>query len=56
VPGLQPEIRPSEPADFRESLALPLRELVIKVVLTTILGIVAAYAVAFHQMAQSSGH
>ena len=47
---------PDNPKTYLATLALTPREIVVKVVVTTIAGIGAACVVAVHQMAATSGH
>jgi hypothetical protein len=41
---------------YRESLRLTPREICVKLLLTTVFGLLCALIVSFHQMAQASGH
>jgi hypothetical protein len=47
---------PDDPRTYLKSLALSRSDIVKKLLLTTLLGVIAAFVVAFHQMAAGSGH
>jgi hypothetical protein len=47
---------PDDPRTYLATLALTRWQIVRKIILTTLVGIGAAYVVAFHQMAATSGH
>src|ERR1039458_4204788 len=47
---------PDNASTYRESLILSPKEIAVKIILTTAFGVVAAYVVSFHQLAQASGH
>jgi hypothetical protein len=47
---------PQDPKTFLDRPFPPPRTVVFYVVLTTILGVVVAFIVAFHQAVQASGH
>jgi hypothetical protein len=47
---------PDNPRTYLATLALTPWQIALKIILTTLVGIGAAYVVAFHQMAATSGH
>src|SRR4051812_21517717 len=47
---------PTDPTTYLATLAVTRRQIAAKIILTTVIGIAAAYVVAFHQMAATSGH
>jgi hypothetical protein len=46
----------NDPATYLSTLALTPGQIAVRMILTTLLGIGAAFIVAFHQMAMMSGH
>ncbi len=47
---------PTSPKTYLTTLALGPSQIIVKILLTTLFGIGAAYVVAFHQLAATSGH
>jgi len=45
-----------DPKTYLSTLALTPRQMVLRVILTTLIGIAAAFVVAFHQLVAHSGH
>jgi hypothetical protein len=50
------EYNPNDPKTYLTTLALTPGQMAFRVILTTLLGIGAAFVVAFHQMVMTSGH